>query len=371
MTSLGGIQKQFANIWATCKAQGYKVDEIIPEDMWDYIQGMRQLKAAQEYIRDIESREKDLQEMNNSLMLDLKAKNNKIAIQMEEYKALECDTQQANRQIEFYKKIADDATIHEERAQRNMSAAMKNQINSQESTMRIKKLEAELEDLKTTHRALLKINLDMADLNTRRHEQMQVALDEKAKQITKLTSRVSEIEMQSDKISKAYDDLIDTLEKEHTSTATTSNGKAMLLRRYENLCSAILSEITPLTQFSRHAFDMLDIYQSLFRSLSNPDSKPIASLPDSLDDIMTAAAHNLHIYQEAQRSAGPLQVPNEEIRRQTHLLAAHAGLMYNSLDVIKDDVTTFLDRLRNAPDACSGIAKRLSYLEKLKRLSLR
>lgn len=324
----------------------------------------------QEQIERAAQRENELQAQVNSLMIKLKEKEAEIADS--EFRATEVDLQQARRQIDFQKAIADDATKRAERYQAQLVNAIKKQAADNEATLKIERLEAQLHHQQIAYFKLVKENAKAAELAEKQREQDQKTIDEKNKQIDDLKSHANLVEAESEQFCSTYTTLIDTLESEHCSATAAANDKATRLLHTDRLYCAIVSEITPLNRFFNRAFNVLGIYQLLFQALSDPSNNAVMGLPSSLDVLMKGAADDLDIYQNVHEARQAGNVAEEQVRAELDGIAANAERMYDTLDSIRNDVEGFLSRLRSEPDAWRAIKGRFtrSIAGTMKRFSM-
>lgn len=78
MSTLGDMQKQLSHIVEEAKTKGYKIEDVIPENMQNHFSEMTELNAARQYIHEIQAREQDLQIDNNALRAKIKEKEAEI-----------------------------------------------------------------------------------------------------------------------------------------------------------------------------------------------------------------------------------------------------------------------------------------------------
>ncbi|KAH7389948.1 hypothetical protein BKA66DRAFT_510946 [Pyrenochaeta sp. MPI-SDFR-AT-0127] len=354
MSDRDEVRKQFSSILAIVRAEGYSIEEVMPEEMQDYFQQMTALKSAHTYIKEMESRESNLLAENRSLRQKLKAKE-ETADQSEEFKALKVDLQQAQHQIDFQKELTNEATERAARYQRKLLDAVKSQVVASHAVAKIERLEVELYNQRAAYQNLVKENANAAELAENQHLQDQNLIAEKDRKLMALATHTEAVEAESDQFSEAFTTLIDTLESEHSKTAAVLNDKAILLQQTERKYSAIVSELTPLNRFYERAFIILGIYQSIFQTLSNPSSRAIMSMPQTLDELLDSAANDLYLYQGVHQELRSDSLAEEQVCVQLDGIADNATLMFNSLSAIKDDVAGFLARLRNQPRAWAAM----------------
>lgn len=372
MTSQGELLKRMTTICAEAKAHGYKIQEVMPEEVQHQFHEMKELQAARDYIKEVEDRGKDLLARNKELLAKLTAKEAEHAIELEDFAALKVDLQQAQHGIDFHKEIADNATERAERYQRKLADAIEKQVTADKAGFEIDRLQAALHDQQVAYLSLVKENAKASELADQQRKQYQNMLDEKDKQIAALMCHAKSIETESDQFSETLTALIDAIESEHSSATAAVNDKTTLLCQTEKVYSAIVSEITPLRNFYDRTFAILSFYQSLLRKLSDPFDDSIKELPDSLNALMSGAADSLYIYEQVHQTLQTGNIAEEQVRVQLEGIAGNAGRVYKSLDCIKGDVAGFLSRLRREPDTWWEMKGKfaLGVGKKMKRFSL-
>jgi hypothetical protein len=374
MITLGDLQKQLSEIVVNARTQGYKMEDVIPEEMHDHFKQIGELRAAREYIQEMQARENDLQAENNDLQAKLREKESEIDDQPADFKALKVDLQQAHRQIEYYRELSEDSRRRAERYQTELSLAVTDQAAANEAIARAERLEKELDQHQCTVRQLLAENERAAETfaNLRAHDATLIAANEA--KFAAILSHTSEVENESEQFSETFTTLIHDLESEILSASASLNDKAALAHRTETLYNAIVSEVAPLDRFFSRAFRMLHVYEILFRSLSNPSASSIASLPLELDPLMEEASQDLYVYGEVHRTVcEDAGVAGEQIRTHLNGISKSANDMMESFGSVKADVATFLARLKKDPSTWAamkakfgmpnkreGIGKRLS-----------
>jgi chromosome segregation ATPase len=341
------MQQQISQILTTAKAQGYNVEQVIPEDLQAQFQEMTELKAAREFIKDLESREQDLQIQNAKLSEALQSKQAEIDNQPAEFESLKTDLSQAHRNIEFYKNLAHNAERRALRYQRNFDSAVQVQIASDVAAAKIERLEAQIAYQQIIITRLQDENFQQAQLFDQLRDQDQQAMAENDQKAHAALQEASWVETESEQASEVYDDLIDTIESDHADTTALLNTRTALLHQQMSLYSGIASEVTPLQRFFTRAFEVLQIYQILFQTLSDPEASGIASLPPQLDTLLSSAAGDLEGYVVV-HAALP-GIAEERVRNQLHELSGSATEMLSSFRCIKRDVHTFLQRVKSDP----------------------
>jgi chromosome segregation ATPase len=335
ISNLGDIQKQLSQILVEAKAQGHKIEDVIPEELQLQFQKMTELKAAREFIKDLESREKDLQAANATLRDKIKAKEAEIENQPAEFKALKVDLQQAHRHIDYYKELAEDSQRRAERYQRSLSNAVRDQIASEEAAAKISRLQTQLQQHQATILTLQEENRRAAETFDQLRTQDAQAMAANAAKLAEALSHASTVESESEQFSETFTTLIENLESEH---------------------NVIVSEVTPLNNFFRRAFSMLQIYQVLFQTLSDPSAPGIPVLPSQLESLMSAAALDLELYESVHSALREAEgVAQEQVREQLQGISGSAAEMLSSFGFIKGNVQMFLARLRRGPGTWAAL----------------
>ncbi|RAR11993.1 hypothetical protein DDE82_000333 [Stemphylium lycopersici] len=350
MASLGGIQSQLSQIISDARVEGFKMEDVMPDETQEHFQKINDLKDAREYIKEMECREKDLQMANSSLQARLKEKEDELENQPEEYKTLKVDIQQAQRHIDYYKELAENSQRRAERYQRNLAQSTKEQVTTNEYVAKIERLEKELQCQQATIRQLQDENSCSAEIfASLRAEDAKIIAANEAR-LAEMLTHASQVETESETFSEVYSDLVEKLETENLSAAFLLNDKGLLLRRMEMLYNIIVSEVTPLNRFFVRAFDVLQIYQFLFQALSDPYATGVGSLPRDLDELMASATQDLHAYHELRKAFSDMGgIAEEQVRTELNGISKSADNILTSLYFIKGDVEGFLARLHREP----------------------
>ncbi|KAH6872704.1 hypothetical protein BKA58DRAFT_456292 [Alternaria rosae] len=372
MATLGDMKKQLSDIVANVKTKGYQIEDAIPDELRDHFKELSELKIAREFIREIQDREQDLQIHNNVLRAKIKEKEAEIDDQPAEFKALKVDLQQAHRQIEYYRELAEDSRRRAERYERELSLAVTDQAASDEVIARAERLQKELEQLRCTILQLQAENERAAETftNLRAHDAAIIAANE-AKFAT-ILSHTSEVENESEQFSETFTTLIHNLESEVLSASASLNDKAALVQKTETLYNAIVSEAVPLDRFFSRAFRILNIYQILFQSLSDPNRSSTSSLPLELDPLMEGARQDLYVYEQVhQTMCEEPGLAGERARAHLNGIAKSANEMMQSFNSIKADVAMFLARLNREPGTWAAMRARFGGSSKKKGIGKR
>ncbi|CAA9961005.1 hypothetical protein PTMSG1_04389 [Pyrenophora teres f. maculata] len=360
MSNLGDLQKQLSQILAGAQAQGYTIEQIIPEEMQDHFQDISALKTAREFIQELETREQDLQAEKDELLAKLKEKEQEIEDQPAEFKALKVDLQMAHRMIEFQKEIAEDSTRRAKRAEQNFDKAAKDLIASGELAAKIVRLQRELEQQQSTIRNLQEQNQHAAEVFQALRAQDAETIAAKDAELADMLSHSSQVETESEQFNETFTTLIESLETENCSSAALLNDKSLLLNKMETLYNVVVGEMTPLNNFYARALDMLQIFHGLFQTLSNPNPAAMATLPQDLDALMATAHQDLSYYQDLYTSlSGTGSVAEQEVRTQLHSIFTSANAMLLVFSVIKVDAERFLGRLPSEPSTWASMKAKL------------
>jgi myosin heavy subunit len=370
MYSLGSMQQQISQTLTAAKTQGYKVEQVIPEELQVQSQEMTELKAAREFIKDLESRKQDLLIQNANLSNKLRSKQDEIDNPPAEIESLKMDLQQAHRDTAFYKDLAQNAERRAERYLRKLDSTVQAHVASDKAAATIERLQAHVEYQQTIIARLQSENFKQAQLfDQLRAGDMQVMAENNRKAAAAL-QEASWVEFESEQVTEVYDGLIDTIETSHADTTALLNTRTALLHHQETLYSGIVSEVTPLTRFFTRALAVLQIYQVLFQTLSDPESSGITSLPPQIDTLLSNAAEDLKQYVVVHAALSGF--PEERVRNQLHELSGSANGMLSSFRYINRDVHTFLQRVKSDPIVRAALkAKSMSSNAASRRWSLR
>lgn len=370
MSGRGDFQKRISKILAEANAQNLTIEEIMPEELQDHFEQLTELQVARGYIHEVEGREKDLKIENSDLLNKLKAKESEIENMPEDYMTAKLDLQQAQNSIKYYKKLAANDADRADRCQRKLTEALDKQSAADAAAEKLVCLQVEIEEKRAMILKLQNDNRLAAETHERILAHSKRLLEDKEAELTAARSHATEVEVESEQFSENFTILVETLESEHAETAVNFNDKSALLRKRNDLHSAIAVEIMPLKSCFERASEILGIYQFVFKTLTDPCSTTIGGLPRSLDSLMLDAASDLRAYRNLHQSLEAEGAVNDHVRLQLQDIATTAGLMFNSFDCIKHDVDGFLGRLRREPKLWSAMKAKFGTAGRMKRFSL-
>jgi hypothetical protein len=387
MTSRGNISRQLSQIASVIHAQGLTFEDVMPGEMRVHFRDMVALQEARAYIKEIEGREAELQASNADLLSQLAAKQAVIDDQPGEFKALKVDLQQSQRHIDYYKGIANHQEARADRCQRKMEEACKASSIAAADAGKIERLECDLAERQITVHKLLQENCAMRDTHESEHEKTLELIEEKDAIIVALTDRINQIEAEqlmahedSDEFNDTCYSLIDDIEQEVTTAAEVVNFKSIKLfelrESHDQLCSAVASELAPLIRLYDHVYGIMEAFREIFRCLSNPHTRAVPRIPQSLDGMLDAANDQLYAYQRVsdeihtQPLVQKYSLAQQAVVHQVDDIAKAAAHTCTGLEDFKEDISSFLDRLRNGPDTWLTIDARLGSASSRSRISI-
>lgn len=369
MASLGDIKRQLSVLMDSIKAQGFKFEDAMPEEMQDHFQEMAALAEARAYITDIEARQKDLQAANVDLQAQLQAKQAEIDDQPAEFKALKVDLQQSGRHVDYWK----DMVKHEERRansfERKLAKAVRLQSVADDDARKISRLESQVKDCEAMAFKILEENRRLTDQYEAEHDGTLKLIEEKEDTATALRNYANKLEadaVQVDEHSEQVEDtlgsIIDTLEQQTQSAAEVANAKSAMFYSQrdfnDKLFSTLASELTPLGRFYDQVTGILGVYQTVIKNLADPRSRAVY-LPETLDSLLDGANDQLFVYQEvcnSLRNDPDIQrygLAQEVVVARVDAIADVAARLSTNLHLFKADMSRYLDRMSNNSGACS------------------
>jgi chromosome segregation ATPase len=368
MASLGDIKRQLSILMNSIKAHGFKFEDVMPDEMQHHFQDMTALSEAHAYIKEVETNETELEAANASLRGRLQAKQAEIDNQPEEFKALKVDLQQSERRIDYYKKIAEHEQSRAELLERKLVEANNLQSAANNDARKIQRLEQNLKDCEVTAFKLLEENRRLTDQFEVQEDESIKLIGEKEAAVSALRDYANKLEAEklqvdedSEETNNTLGSIIDTLEDETRSAAEVANSKSAMFYSQrdfnDQLFSTIVSELGPLNRFYDRVTDILGVYQSILKNLSDPHSSVVASTPRSIHSMLESANDQLYAYREVSanlRTEFDLQkfgLAQEAVISQVDNIANVAARLYTNLDTFKVEMSGFVDRLRNEPDA--------------------
>lgn len=350
MATLEDLKQRLCQILSEAQAQGYKTDDIISEEVQEHFPGNDELSIAHEVIQGLKIREKTLESANKALQVVLKVKEEELADQPEDFKALKVDLKQARMHIDYYKQLAEDSQRRADRYQESLELVTKEQVAVADVAAKNEQLYRELTEHQSMIHKLQNENQRSAEIFTLARAADKKAMAANEAKLAAMLSHASQVENESEVLSEAFSNLIETLESDNVTSASLLNNKEVLLRKMEILYNVVVSEAAPLKRFFSRAFHVLQIYQILFRKLSDPYVPAIGSLPAELDVLMKGASEDLHAYHEIHEVlSGPGGAAEDQLRVELNGMSRSADGMLRSLYFVKGDVESFLGRLHAEP----------------------
>jgi chromosome segregation ATPase len=338
------LQQQLSDIFAAARSNGYQLDEIMPEDVKGQFKGWKKLKAARTCIQEVEAREKELQAANDKLLAELKEKQEELDCKPEETTYLELNVKQLNHQIEYYKKLAEDAHGRADRFHVRLQELTGIQKREDETATQIKHLEAVIQAY---------------DKMQASYKQTLATKDEEIAHLTTNMQTIQNDKSAQDEITEACSSLIDTLEAETNRTAIQLNHHSLAMQHNEKQISAAVSELLPLNRFYDRAFAILRIFQLVFQRLADPRAVRITALPArELDRLFRAADEDLYQYREIHRLMQVEGLAQDAMRLQVEMLGDHAARLHGSLGAMRKDTVGFLERITREPSVWRAMKAR-------------
>ncbi|KAL6703972.1 hypothetical protein ACN47E_008910 [Coniothyrium glycines] len=370
MSSRGQLQRQLSQILAEAKAQGFRWEEVIPEEVLAHFQDLEQLKTAQAYIKDIENRETQLNVQIAELTAKLTSKEAELEDQPEDYKAAKIDLVQAEKRIHFYKQLAEDGAQLADRHYRKLQDAAAKQCMIDEANRRIVKLQHHIEHLEASSVKQIEDNRKTIETYEQMHEHDMHLLADADAQLAQALADAKLIESESEQFSHTLETLLDDLESENAHNAAAVNGKSAQLRMTDELYAAVSAQVIPLFRCFERTAEAVEVYQHIFHMLADPRSTSVGTLPGSLAAITTDAATQLGIYHAIHAELELDGHEQDNVLFYLERMAATAASMLNNFDSVKDDVGGFLLRLRHEPKLWSTMKAKVGANGKFKRFSL-
>ncbi|PWS22100.1 hypothetical protein DKP78_20145, partial [Enterococcus faecium] len=72
MSSLGDFQKRMLAIVTEAESQGHKINDVVPSEVQEHFQDLKDLRTAKDYIKEYDEREKKYQYQIEDLEKQLK-----------------------------------------------------------------------------------------------------------------------------------------------------------------------------------------------------------------------------------------------------------------------------------------------------------
>ncbi|KAH9870213.1 hypothetical protein J1614_007136 [Plenodomus biglobosus] len=376
LLSRGDLRKQLSSLLALIKAQGLKFEDVVAEEMLDHLPGLTELAEARTYIVELEGREQISQAGISDLLTKLKAKEMELLDQPSNFKSLEIELQQAQRHIQVYKGISDDATKRADRLQKKLDDFQSKQAISDSISSKVEILQAHLHEQVSDYQKLLQKHNQAAEIAEKQREQYQHAfnaqreclqgiINEKTEALSDATAENARVEAEAQALSDAYTAVINTLEIDHANVSAAVNEKALQLRKKDVIYRSIQTEIEPLKEFSVHASEILEVYRAFAHSLFNPISSTPVRLGQDFTTLLNHMADDLDLYEKAAKDPVSGKAPHALIREYLDTIATKDGLLWDALSDIQADVLNYIARLR--PQDPAAVQSPGNFMAQLKK----
>lgn len=364
MSSLGEIQTQLSALFTTIKAQGFKLEDVLPQEMQDHFQDMTALKDARGYIKEIEAQEKELHAANATLKAQLQAKQAEIDDQPAEFKALEVELQQAKRRIDYYKAISEHEQARADRCERKLKEVTKLQTAAEDDARKIQRLQKDVADREASAFKLLEQNRSLTAQYEAELERSAKLIEEKDNAIFALRHLANRLEAEKIQVDESseeeigtYGSLLETLEQEKESSAQVANSKTVMFYSQQEfndkLYSTITSELIPLNRFFDQVIDILAAYQNVFKDISDPHSLSTTRIPQDIYTLLDIADEHICAYEQisadlqANSDVKKYGLAQEAVVNQVGEIAKAAGLVLNELNIFTNGMRAYLERARS------------------------
>ena len=347
-SNLGDLRQRMVAITTEAKKNGHKIEDIVPEEMLDRFQNLNALKNAKDYIKEVEDREKHLQEENESLKKRLAIAEKVAEDILEDRKQFQIDSEQQSRQVEFLRELQQGAEANVSLYKSKYLELLKVQASSDEKDLKIKELEKECQRYQSVISKLTKESHSTAKVIDTIREQKEHALEKKETRIMELEKSLKDLEAysksvedESERFEALYQDLMQRLEAENRDCAATINKEAEKMHKLAKERCAAVSEAVILRRFYEHCVDVLQDYQKIFRQLLN-DKQQVIELPDSLEFSLDSTRREYEALFQIHTAFENEGIEMCAVRKELEGIAVAAILMQDKLHAIADDAADFL-----------------------------
>jgi len=355
MSSLGDLRKRIAAAIEEARHQNINLADLIPDEVQEHLK--IGYNTAENYIVEIEEREKISKEKIITLEQELETSKQAVQNIPDDHKQRKIDLDQAHHATEFYKKLQIAAEERADRFKKKYEEALDQIKDSQETEQKNKRFETENTQLRmsllksTEENSALMDKLDAEkDVHLKRLEAKENQLMDLEKVLKKTESQFNVLSHDNLALEGHLSGLFIDLDEETTNTAAALNKTTNRLNATLLLRNATFSEIEPLRRFYGHAHVILIIYQKIFRQLLNTTDSSAYEFPDMIPATLKAASKELEAFTIMRRTFMDAGLEQEEFRRQLDTLAEYGIIMLHSLESIAVDVEQFLKQLCRRPE---------------------
>ncbi|ORY09842.1 hypothetical protein BCR34DRAFT_589045 [Clohesyomyces aquaticus] len=360
------LRQRMKNIWDEALMLQFNIQDIIPQEMREYIKELLELDEAKEYIANFEGREKDLAAENKQLKKDLDAAKNAAQAIPEEMTELQSDNKGLQNKVDFYKKLKDDAEGYSERLQRRLDAALQNRTGLEQKNSKIAELEQENKELRDD---VFKLNFKIQEHKSKAEavqseankaaQEKQAELLQVAQDLAEKDSTARTIANEKGTIEEEYKSLLSNLGRENVECVEAVNRMSNHIRCMERLQIRAFTEAKILNRYYQGCLDIVHIYQCIFQQLFSPVEMEVTWLPNDLQKALQAADQECEQYKVIHEAFECEGLQHGDVHRELAGMAFSAERLQRSLGTIAGDVGDFLNALEKTPDLFSVLRGKL------------
>ncbi|KZM24721.1 uncharacterized protein EKO05_0007072 [Ascochyta rabiei] len=370
MAGRGEYQKQIAALIAAAKAKNLKLEDTLPEETLKHFGDMTELKAARELIKELDDREKQLQAANETLTKKLNKKQEEIDDLPGDFKALEVELHQAQRQIALHKTMSEDSRQRTERYQRQLKEIADKQQADASAAEKIERLQAQVEDQQTIIAKLLEENQAAEAVSAQLRESDLKALAQKDKQLAQRDEELTEKDELLAKLDKELDDACSLMSCD-TEALVSDPPEDPLTVQQENVekskfsthreaqfSAAIISEMKPLNRFYKAVFQIVNAFAMIFQATSTKDIPSLSCVGTQLDAAQVALGDYIDIKNMMRASMEELGADDMDqiaLLHELDVLATSATNSQINLEVVHMGFWNFLNQLSDDPKMLSNL----------------
>lgn len=373
MTPQTQLQQRFALLLAEAKDLGLEHEEFIPLEMLAPASTAGEVSNSRNDELERLINEKD--EQISLLTSEIKRAREKIEmidvpVDLEQ---LQIDLDQANRKADFYRNLSNDSEKRAMQYQEKMKEALQKQTLAEEVDKKIKRLEMENSDLRSSKGYLAKELNGMKEIYEKLEGRYSAALEEQEKhrlsfrtQLKDYESRIKELSHSNREVEEQYQDLLASMDGFVDETTANFNASQERARCAQQELIAGVSEIKPLRRFYAQVTQILRMYEGLFKQLLSATGQNVhfrSDLSENIAKCLSTAEDEHHAFHTIRAALKTSDLNQNEYHEQLDGLAKSAEETQKCITAIGQDVTQFLWAPQHRPDAWQLIRHKFKVLQ--------
>ncbi|KAF2641768.1 hypothetical protein P280DRAFT_479049 [Massarina eburnea CBS 473.64] len=351
MSSLGDLRNRLSATIAEANAAGWKIIDVVPEEVQAHFQDLSELKQAREYIKEADAREADLQQKLSNTEQKLMAAEQAVKDLPDDHVQRLQDLTIATNSVLFYKSLHEAAENRANNFKKKWRELDQKQANINTVKSRADALQEECEHQKIIISNLITENRSKQNMIETAKDTHERAMEAKNQQLQALKAaqeaeaqfqkerarKYEDLDRERDEFEATVNGLVEDLEDDKVGAVTALNTVSARKRNLEQLHMTILSEVKYLRRALAQCAEVIAQCQPVVQDLVMVAPAYSVQLPETYPNGLREAAYELESF-ECLRNAMEDQ-PLDKVRAELGILGASLYNMRNTLVAITDAFT--------------------------------